>query len=269
MAAHKTNHINNCCYQIIIKLHKLLQHLPSSNTMVTNSIASLLLPHTHTDPDIPSIRHPEDPESPHTNNVHHTSRPFRHIGHGFCGSVWAVDRPGNACAIKREDGGEGRSVLKDFVMHQKILAVMQDLKSRSPQTLAITSNIAVPACHQLVRQDDSTWWSDRLKRFPSQFQIPCNVLISDRIPPFSQETRETLIDRYCPAQTRQSAKLHEANSDCLVRAYLGRRRRIERQSRFHAFSLRNYPLHVDQMEDLGLDRDSYAKVMADTLAIMH
>ncbi len=61
----------------------------------------------------------------------------------------------------------------------------------------------------------------------------------------------------------------EPDHDCLIRPYLGRRRRFEMQSRFKAFSLRNYPLHADQIEDLGLDGALYARVMAETLAVMY
>lgn len=46
----------------------------------------------------------------------------------------------------------------------------------------------------------------------------------------------------------------------------------ERGSKFQAFSLRNYPLHLDQMEELGIPVDqleTYARTMAETLALMH
>ena len=43
-------------------------------------------------------------------------------------------------------------------------------------------------------------------------------------------------------------------------------------SRFRAFSLRNFPFHIDQMEELGIppsDIKFYAETMASTLAMMH
>lgn len=40
-------------------------------------------------------------------------------------------------------------------------------------------------------------------------------------------------------------------------------------STFNAFSLRNYPPHTDQMEELGLDVCAYANAMGEALAIMH
>ena len=61
-------------------------------------------------------------------------------------------------------------------------------------------------------------------------------------------------------------KSSEPDQDCLIRPYLGRRRRLERQSRFKGFSLRNYPLHTDQIEELGLPGELYAEIMAEALA---
>lgn len=227
--------------------------------MATHSLASPLLAEQPIMSDInnatPSTPQPEIPALRLTNNANHPSRPFRHIGHGFCGSVWAVERPGiNTCAIKREDGGEGRSVHKDFLMLQKVNSSIQALKMHPPEQAALASSISIPACYQYIEQSNDLWWNERLDRFPSQFQVACNALITDRIPPFRQTVRDLLVDHYCPSAIQESAKNYAANFDCLVRPSLGRRRRNERRSMFKAFSLRNYPLHIDQMEELGLYR---------------
>ena len=183
---------------------------------------------------------------------------FRRIGAGFCGSVWASD---NSHAMKREDGGPGRSLLNDYNMHQNIMQTLLE-----SQSATIQPRVSLPTCHQLVRSDDQEWWNKQISRFPKEIQIFCNTLITDRIPPFPQEVRDTIIDRYCPEQLRLLIKSSDPDQDCLIRPYLGRRRRLVRQSRFQAFSLRNYPLHVDQMEELALDRMMYAEIMAETLA---
>ncbi|ODM18941.1 hypothetical protein SI65_05558 [Aspergillus cristatus] len=85
--------------------------------------------------------------------------------------------------------------------------------------------------------------------FGTDYQ-PCNTLESQRIPPFPEATRELLIQDYCAPDNRPKASAHKANHDCLIRPYLGRRRIRKEPSKF--ISLRNYPFHVDQMEDIGL-----------------
>lgn len=80
---------------------------------------------------------------------------------------------------------------------------------------------------------------------------------------------EDLIHRYCPKELQTIIKESDENKDCLVRPYLGHRRRQQTNSRFKAFSLRKYPLHIDQMGEVRLDTTAYAKAMAETLAILH
>ena len=188
---------------------------------------------------------------------------FRRIGQGFCGTVWAAPAAsGDTFAIKREDGGPGRSLQNDYEMHVRIL-----------KTLSCSlHNFYVPGCYKYVSGHDQDWWDKRVSKFPKEFQVPCNVLVSERIPPFPQYVREAVIEEYCPDSLRpriEERKLSEPNQDCLIRPYLGRRRRLEKQSKNKSFSLRNYPLHVDQIEEFKLDGRLYAKIMAETLAHLY
>jgi hypothetical protein len=163
--------------------------------------------------------------------------------------------------MKREDGGPGRSVKKEYKMQKRVLASLATFKS---------SQLHVPAARALITPENDQWWDERLSRFPEDYS-PCNVLVSERILPFSKAVRERLIDTYCPPPSRELIKSNQADTDCLIRVYLGRRLYNSnhlRPRRF--FSLRNFPLHADQMEGLGnLDMTGYAKVMADGLAMMH
>ena len=182
---------------------------------------------------------------------------YRRIGHGHCGSVWTLD---DVNALKREDGGPGRDLFNDYETHQKILA--------SPSSRANELRIQIPGCYQFINSNDLTWWNKQVARFPSEFQ-PCNTLVTERIPPFPEGVRLNLIDKYCPTHLRDLIKASKPDQDCLIRPYLGRRRRLQRQSKFQAFSLRNHPLHADQIEELGLDGRLYARIMAETLAHLY
>lgn len=184
---------------------------------------------------------------------------LRRIGQGFCGTVWASST--ESSAFKREDGGPGRSLYNDYIMHLKAL---QSLSHPGHRT-------CVPACHRYIKGSDATWWDVNMSAFPKEFQIPCNILVTDRIPPFCQGVRNTIIEIYCPSALIPSIKSSRPDEDCLVRPYLGRQRHAQnrKQSRFQAFSLRNYPLHVDQIEELQLDGALYARIMAETLARLY
>ncbi|CZT20440.1 uncharacterized protein RCC_06300 [Ramularia collo-cygni] len=190
------------------------------------------------------------------------STPFRQIGKGFCGSVWASDRDGPSIAIKREDGGPERSVANDSAMHMKIECSLQ----HAQKTLGLATQVLIPHHYALVTADDSAWWSSRASRFPFGYEH-CTSLLTERILPLQQEARENLIDMFCLEKAKEAVKKNRQDEDCLVRPYLGRRTHNSAPSRF--FTLRNKPLCVDQMESIGLAVEDYARAIAETLAVIY
>ena len=199
--------------------------------------------------------------------------PFRKIGHGNCGSVWAVDQDGPAWSMKFEDGSIHRDIKHEARMHQQIEAAQEALRN-SNNISYIAIAIKISTFGALIPKDYQEWWKERLPRLPRERQ-PCNTLVSERIPPFGREVRERLIDRYCPEEFRDRIKACANDEDCLLRCYIGRKehktkRETEgRRSMFTGFTLRNFPLNLSQMQELGCDVDGYAEVMADTLAMLH
>ncbi|KAI6779982.1 uncharacterized protein J7T54_000283 [Emericellopsis cladophorae] len=191
---------------------------------------------------------------------------YRCIGKGFCGSVWSLEgHQDQTTAIKREDGGPGRSVTNDCDMHMRVLLSAHRHPPSTP--------LSIPQCHELIQPTDA-WWQPRLHQFPAGY-IACRALISERIPKVPRPISDKIVDLFCAGNTTLADFVKENPDDdaCLIRPYLGRRRRHKQQSpsasRFQRFSLRNVPLHLDQMEALGLDTTLYAETMADALAMMH
>ncbi|CAC9893175.1 hypothetical protein D6C90_06972 [Aureobasidium pullulans] len=164
------------------------------------------------------------------------SAPLR-IGAGHCGSVWTVADA--SWVIKRADGSKHRSLWKEYYLQNRIL-------SHLDKSTAITTNIQIPA---------SFWYTST---------NGCNIMCSERIPPLSSTFRNLLVDSFCPEEARQCVK--DRDTVCIGRIYLGRRR-FGRPSKF--FSLNNYALLVDSMEQLGLPIHEYAGYIAEALAILH
>lgn len=79
------------------------------------------------------------------------------------------------------------------------------------------------------------------------------------------------MSKYCPMNLIEGARQNERNRDCLVRCYLGRRRRENKNSCLcsRLFGPRNYPLHLGQREELGFIILTDAKRMARALAVSH
>ncbi|KAI9868494.1 MAG: hypothetical protein M1813_005938 [Trichoglossum hirsutum] len=185
-----------------------------------------------------------------------TETTYRHIGRGTCGTIFEI--PGTTFALKVAKTNSV-ALWNDFKMHTRVLSQFNNLPK-------INSEIHVPYCHWFAGATDNEWWGESLERFPKEHQFRNNVLCCERILPIPKIIRESLIDEYCPANFRTNAKSDPSNKDCLVRLYLGKRRE-PRPSRF--FTLRNFLLHLDQMEDLEHDVHGIAANMAGALAVMH
>ncbi|KAF2648151.1 hypothetical protein K491DRAFT_708864 [Lophiostoma macrostomum CBS 122681] len=200
-------------------------------------------------------------------NLNPTDAIYRSIGKGFCGSVWTLE--GNqidaGTVIKREDGGPGRSITNDYNMHLRVLESMLQHPPSTP--------LAIPQCYELIQPTDA-WWELRLHQLPPGYSA-CRALISERIPKVPRTISDKIVDLFCAgnAPLCTFVKNNVDDDACLIRPYLGRRRRHQQEktstSRFQRFSLRNVPLHIDQMEAVGLDASVYAETMADALALMH
>ncbi|KAL3480840.1 zinc finger protein-domain-containing protein [Aspergillus californicus] len=176
---------------------------------------------------------------------------LHHIGTGFCGTVWAAKD--EQSTFKREDGGPHRSLTNDYNTHT--------LKPTSRSRHATTSS-PHPTSGGMTASIDS-----------HRTISPCNTIHAHRIPPIAEPTRRLLTERYCPKHLVFEIMKSQTNRD-LIRPYLGRCRvqTTSSHSGFTAFSLRNYPLHIDQMEELGIPEQAifeYARIMADALATMH
>ncbi|KAK8040190.1 hypothetical protein PG993_008601 [Apiospora rasikravindrae] len=222
-----------------------------------------------------NYRFPYNPQWPERPIPDQNLPTYRRIGQGFCGSVWSCPEspststdPVRAIAIKREDGGPGRSLSNDYSVHWQVLDVIK----KCPKELC---EFTVPHCHTFV---EKLLWGlpDQrlLSRFPEGYTA-CNALFTERIPPMPEPVRNLLVDKFCP-KTPESLpaqiRADEQNHDCLVRPYLGRTKHGRGRSRVSFFSLRNFPLHLDQMAELGLPSDAardYAAAMAKTLAVLH
>lgn len=198
------------------------------------------------------------------------------IGMGFCGSVWAEHVPelvpdeaetnaASTIAMKRGDGGPGRSLTNEYQVHKRILQKL------GVETLHMP--FSIPSCYAFL-DEKANHWSEILPRLPAR-STACNAIISEKISPMPRAVRRILAEKYFRGSKEKidAIMADVKNHHCLVRPYLGRRRHRQTQDarpRQHTFfSLRNFPLHIDQIEELGLAIEEYAECMADALAFLH
>ena len=151
-------------------------------------------------------------------------------------------------------------------MHKKVREVFNS-HVVSPDSIPVL----VPRVYRYISKADE-WWESNDHLFPSEDRTPEKLFITEHIPPLHKGTRNTLIDYFCPEGPRSGARSQDINNDFLVRLYLGKRRDDLARVRLGAktyFGVRNFPLCLDQKEDIGLDAKAFTFSIADALSTLH
>jgi Zinc finger protein len=186
---------------------------------------------------------------------------FAEIGSGGCGKVF--EQIGTTQVVKMAHHKNG-DLWKDYLMHKKIeegFDLGREIKSYTPAK--------VPRAFHFIGADNA-WWETNARRFPSNSRTPANLLLSERVMPIPKPIRDVLVSLYCPAHLKEAQNTNSSNNACLIRVYLGERKDPPEYSRQPvSFTLRNFPLDLNRMANLGLDVESLARSLADTLALMH
>jgi len=183
--------------------------------------------------------------------------PYPQIGFGRCGYVFELTGTDQVAKVAISE--DGMELYVDCCMHQKIRESLQKV----PQGIPLCH---IPTPRQYIAANDIQWWENQGPRFPVEHRKLRSVLICERILPLSKIIRRAFIDKYCPEQHREAAIADPRNRDCLVRVYLGE---LRNNRPYMNFSLRNFPLYLDQILDLELNAEGFVDAMANTLAIIH
>ncbi|KAJ1324113.1 DUF3669 domain-containing protein [Microdochium nivale] len=184
------------------------------------------------------------------------STAFTKIGAGACGAIFA--RVGSS--VLKLAKPSPFSLSNDYQKHKLIRSHM----------LANGVHINIPECHWFMDAHHAGSFfnaNPQLAEVAGQVcNLPTSVLATQRIPPLPATTRAHLIRKFCAPHIRAEALQARANRDCLVRIYLGS---MDGRSNRRVFSLRNLPLHLNQIVDLRLEVRAVCREMARALAVMH
>jgi hypothetical protein len=189
---------------------------------------------------------------------------FTMIGKGQCGSVYALK--GTTMAIKLPNtSSKTDELFRELKNHMVVHKTFKAVYSSS------SSAIRVPKMMCWVTPESNSFWSEKAALFQDRGQVPNYGLVSERIYPLPRPVREALVSALCPKQIvnfKDEFLRKPQNKDCLVRLYLGRRH-DNRTSNPKSISMRNFPLHADEMERIGLETKAFALAMAEALALLH
>ncbi|MCJ1384042.1 hypothetical protein MMC17_007158 [Xylographa soralifera] len=191
---------------------------------------------------------------------------YRIIGLGSCGSVFGILR--TDFAVKK--GRDINAMWNDFNLTNTVHNAMADTRELLQDVFPKVTLPRIPQCIEFLLPESKDYWKEALPRFPTSHREKGAVFQVDLIRPLSQIVREALKDLYFEdsEDIRQEARNDQENEHCLVRVYLGERETADQESTSHN-SLRNFPMRLNMIEDLGLEKFALATEMAIALAIIH
>ncbi|CAI6097593.1 unnamed protein product [Clonostachys chloroleuca] len=173
------------------------------------------------------------------------------IGRGSFGAVFEI--PGTGCCLKKTLTSPNK-LWEEFIMGQRMRQKVN----------GTASDAAVLA---------SRWFKNIGHIFPVKNggQKPGPIICLERIMPLPKLIRDNLIKLYFKPENRRKALADKANNNCLCRPYLGRRSsEIAPEKRENELqTLRNFPLYLDQLEELEMEPLTIAQDMAMGLAAGH
>jgi hypothetical protein len=191
---------------------------------------------------------------------------LRKIGAGSCGAIFARDGAISVYKLQKNlFGGKVADLFNDFLLHSIIRRGIMSVPE-------VCKEIKVPELYAWIPRTKTDFWEENEHFFKlaadANIQLPCNMLRTERILPLPGPIRASLINNFCPPELRDAACKAITNRDCLIRVYLGRFREQDGRRRRY-FSLRNFPMHINQMLEIGANVQEFAVSIAGALAALH
>ncbi|KAJ5511427.1 hypothetical protein N7453_003530 [Penicillium expansum] len=168
------------------------------------------------------------------------------IGAGLQGAVF--EQVGKPLALKKENPGNERlpsNLRHEYTIHCNIWTAFKHYQS-------ISSEVHIPKPFKFIsRKDNTAFWDELLPKTPHAYR----ALISQFCAP----------EQHIDTTDIEAILNHPQNKHCLARVYLG----MANGTIDHKTPLRNFPLYLDSMEQIGIETLPLANAMGKAYAILH
>ncbi|CAG8269130.1 unnamed protein product [Penicillium olsonii] len=185
------------------------------------------------------------------------------IGAGSQGVVF--ERVGKDSVLKKERPGNeilSSNLTKEYTVHRQVSAAFDHYQ---PLTKCETT---VPRVLRFIpKTGEDPFWEELLPKLPGEYRTRDNSVLMQRILPLPKVVRRALIHRFITADIPQASTLlaDPTNKHCLARVYLGK----ANGTRSHESPLRNFPLYLDDMKQIGIDTIELASALGKAYATLH
>ncbi|KAJ5788945.1 uncharacterized protein N7518_005956 [Penicillium psychrosexuale] len=187
------------------------------------------------------------------------------IGAGLQGAVF--EQVGKPLVLKKEFPGNEdlpSNLGHEYRIHCTVSATFEYYHS-------LNSEVHVPKPYNFIfKEENNAFWDEILPKIPQAYCIRGDLMMMERILPLPKVVRRALISQFYTPQylnnTRIEAILnHPGNKHCLARVYLGKANgTIDQET-----PLRNFPLYLEPMEQIGIETLPLANAMGKAYATLH
>ncbi|CAH0058749.1 unnamed protein product [Clonostachys solani] len=192
------------------------------------------------------------------------------IGRGSFGTVFEI--PGTEWCLKKTLTSPDR-LWEEFhtglIMREKVNGTASNAIFKSEQLQeALMPRVPRYLWSQGMgdAQSAERWFKENGRKFPAENegQKPGPIICLERIMPIPKLIRDNLIKLYFKPENQEEALADKANKSCLCQPYLGSRSsEIAPDKREKELqTLQNFPLYLDQLEDLEMEPLTIAQDMA-------
>lgn len=191
------------------------------------------------------------------------------IGGGLQGVVFEV--VGKPSVLKKESPGNdvrSSNLRREFNTHCDVSAAFERYRN------ATHSLVHVPKPYSFILESQNdAFWNEVLPNIPRAYRTRGNVVTMERILPLPKVVRKALINHFCCRERDlsiteiESLLNNPSNKHCLARVYLGKTDGPINQD--HPAPLRNFPLYLSSMQELGINTLALAEEMGKAYATLH
>ncbi|KAK5994223.1 hypothetical protein PT974_07666 [Cladobotryum mycophilum] len=199
---------------------------------------------------------------------------IRAVGHGTCGTVYGIRAIKRVIKLGRNEDALRRDFAQTKKAWQSVQSLEHMLQSHFHSYGLVLSIPNIPRCFRFYSN-----CSQRIQRYEHELSGDESSSQSEideedrdkpgftmqRIPPIPTAARIALVKELFAGEDQDRFLNNPENDDCLLRLYFGKV--VDDDERFE--DLRNFPLHDDQMDDIGLDTHTLVIELAIGLAIIH
>lgn len=206
------------------------------------------------------------PETNRAHGKHAEKGEHRIIGLGSCGTVFEIS--GTKFAVKK--GDDIKAMWTDFLLTNRVYSSLLDTRDILQDAFPERTIPRSVQCSEFWLPESEVYWDTNLEYFPRSHRARSAAFHMDRIQPVKRPIREALIDLYFDDRKKiqEKAKNDVDNEDCLIRIYLGEKETLKQATGCYD-SLRNFPMRLNMVEYLKLDKFKFAAEMAIALAVIH